>query len=194
MKVIGVGCGDGMLTEEGIVAIRAARRIYGSSRAIGRAKAHIHPDCSVSVITDYTALGSLPEDTVILSTGDPLLAGLGYPGGEIICGISSLQVAFARVGIPWSTVSVVDAHGRDHEEAIGDAVIDCERKRPVFIIADPKFPVHALAGALRGMECMIYVCQDLGEPDERIITGTPDNPPVPDSKLFCCIVLPERAE
>ncbi|MCP1662402.1 MAG: cobalt-precorrin-7 (C(5))-methyltransferase [Methanocalculus sp. MSAO_Arc1] len=194
MKVVGVGCGSGMLTEEGIVAIRRAKLIYGSRRAIERVRQHISPDCTVRTIKDYTAIADLPDDAVILSTGDPLLAGLGHPGAEIICGISSLQVAFARIGVPWSTVSVVDAHGRDHNKAIGDVVIDCRRNRPVFIIADPKFPVHALAEALRGMECVISICQDLGEPDERIITGTPEKPPVPDSKLFCCIVLPGRAE
>lgn len=192
MKVVGVGCGDGMLTEEAVAAIQGARLIYGSSRAIERVRHHTNPDCTVSTITDYKSLRSLPDDALILSTGDPLLAGLGYLGGEIICGISSLQAAFAAVGLPWSNVSVIDAHGRDHAEAIHDAAIDCRRNRPVFIITDPKFPVHELAEALRGMDLILYICQDLGEPEERIITGTPENPPVPDSKLFCCIVAPNR--
>ena len=188
MKVIGVGCGRGMLTEEAIRAIHDARSIYGSARAIRRVQNFIHPDCTVSAITDYKRLKSLPDDAVVLSTGDPLLAGLGYSGSEIIPGISSLQVAFARIGIPWSTVSVIDAHGKDHKQAIDDTVIDINRRRPVFIIADPKFPVHSLAEALQGQDVSLHICQDLGEGDERIITGTPTNPPVPDSDLFCCIV------
>jgi len=194
MKVVGVGCGDGMLTEEAVAVLQGARLIYGSSRAIERVRHHINPDCTVRTITDYKTIQSMPDEAVILSTGDPLLAGLGYPGCEIICGISSLQAAFAAVGIPWSNVSVIDAHGKDHAEAIGDAATDCRRARPVFIIADPKFPVHELAEALRGMDLILYICQDLGEPEERIITGTPENPPVPDSKLFCCIVSPNRME
>jgi precorrin-6Y C5,15-methyltransferase (decarboxylating) (EC 2.1.1.132) len=194
MKVVGVGCGDGMLTEEAIAAIQGAQLIYGSNRAIERVRHHINPGCMVNTITDYKAIRSLPDEAVILSTGDPLLAGLGFPGSEIICGISSLQAAFAAVGLPWSNVSVIDAHGKDHAEAIGDAVTDSRRDRPVFIIADPKFPVHELAEALRGMDLVIHICQDLGETEERIITGTPENPPVPDSKLFCCIVSPNRTE
>lgn len=188
MKVIGVGCGEGMLTEEAIRAIDNARIMYGSSRAIERVRSHIPPGCSVSVITDYKHLKDLPDDAILLSTGDPLLAGLGYLGGEIIPGISSLQVSFARIGIPWSNVSVIDAHGKDHEKAIADAVIDIERMRPVFIIADPKFPVEALAEALKEHEVFISICQDLGEADERIITGTPKYPPIPDSTLFCIII------
>lgn len=194
MKVVGVGCGDGMLTEEAISAISEARLIYGSNRAIERVRRYINTGCTVNVITDYKALRGLPDHAVILSTGDPLLAGLGTLGGEIICGISSLQAAFAALGIPWSNVSVIDAHGKDHEGAITDAAIDCRRSRPVFIIADPKFPVRKLADALHGMDLLIHICQNLGEPGERIITGTPDNPPVPDSTLFCFIVLPNRTE
>ncbi|MDG6251203.1 MAG: cobalt-precorrin-7 (C(5))-methyltransferase, partial [Methanocalculus sp.] len=45
MKVVGVGCGDGMLTEEAIAAIQGARLIYGSSRAIERVRHHISPGC-----------------------------------------------------------------------------------------------------------------------------------------------------
>lgn len=194
MKVVGVGCGSGLLTEEGIAAIEGARLIYGSKRAIERVRQHISSDCTIRTITDYKSLSSLPDEAVILSTGDPLLAGLGFPGSEIICGISSLQAAFATVGLPWSNVSVIDAHGKDHAEAISDAATDCRRIRPVFIIADPKFPVHELALALHGMDLVIYICQDLGEPEERIITGTPENPPVPDSNLFCCIVSPNRTK
>jgi len=194
MKVVGVGCGEGMLTEEAVAAISGARLIYGSSRAIERVRHHINPDCTVNVITNYKALGSLPDDAVILSTGDPLLAGLGYLGGEIICGISSLQAAFAAVGIPWSNVSVIDAHGHNHAEAIGEALTDCRRNRPVFIIADPKFPIPGLAEALHGLDVSIYICQDLGEPHERILAGTPEKPPVPDSSLFCCIVSPNRTK
>jgi len=192
MKVIGVGCGEGMLTEEAIAAILSARLIYGSARAIERVDRYIHPDCTVNIITDYKALKGLLDDTVILSTGDPLLAGLGYLGGEIISGISSLQVAFARVGVPWSNVSVINAHGKDHDKAMVDIVHDISRNRPVFIIADPKFPVQRVADALRGTDPEIIICQDLGEDEEKILRGSPDNPPVPDSDLFCCIILPER--
>jgi hypothetical protein len=34
MRIVGVGCGPGMLTEEAIHALKDARRVYGSRRAI----------------------------------------------------------------------------------------------------------------------------------------------------------------
>ena len=34
MKIVGVGCGENMLTQEAIDAIRRAKLIYGSDRAL----------------------------------------------------------------------------------------------------------------------------------------------------------------
>ena len=90
--VVGVGCGPGMLTERAIAIIRDAELIYGSKSAIERAAPHICSGCVVRTITDYKALRKLPENAVVLSTGDPMLAGLGYLGGEVISGISSSTI------------------------------------------------------------------------------------------------------
>ena len=77
MKIVGVGCGPGMLTEQAAQTIRPARFIYGSSRAIEMVKKIIPENCTVRSISDYRNLSQLPDNAVILSTGDPMLAGLG---------------------------------------------------------------------------------------------------------------------
>ena len=92
----------------------------------------------------------IPDDAVVLSTGDPQLAGLGYLGGEIVPGISSLQVAAARLGIPLERISVVVAHGKEHERALAEVAAEVELGKIVFIVADPKFSIAALASALAG--------------------------------------------
>src|SRR5512136_1615282 len=112
MKIIGVGCGPGLLTEQAIRELKQARSAYGSDRAIELARAYLPLDCSVRSIDDYKNLPALGDSAVILSTGDPMLAGLGYLKGEVIPGISSLQIAVARLHIPLSRVAVVVAHGR----------------------------------------------------------------------------------
>jgi len=81
VKIVGVGCGPGLLTEEAILVIRKARRVYGSSRALAIAQPYFRKDCTAVAITDYTTLPSLPDNAVVLSTGDPMLAGLGYLPG-----------------------------------------------------------------------------------------------------------------
>ena len=109
MKVVGVGCGPGMLTMAAIKEIAGAKRIYGSRRAIDIADGHITKGCEVIEIEDYAKLRENKGDAVVLSTGDPLLAGLGYLGGEIVPGISSMQVAFARLQLP---IIVIVCRGR----------------------------------------------------------------------------------
>ncbi|SNQ59038.1 SAM-dependent methyltransferase [Candidatus Methanoperedens nitratireducens] len=74
MKIVGVGAGPDLLTQEAISAIGNATLIFGSRRAIELAKEHIK--CEAHEITDYS-LSSLPQDAVVLATGDPMLSGLG---------------------------------------------------------------------------------------------------------------------
>ena len=58
MIVVGVGVGPGMLTEEGIRAIRNASVVYGAKRALELAQEYI--DCEASTIKDYKSLHLLP--------------------------------------------------------------------------------------------------------------------------------------
>ena len=192
MRVVGVGCGPGLLTPRAAAIIRDAREVWGSARALELAADALRPGCPVHEIEDYRGLRELGPGAIVLSTGDPMLSGLGYLPGEVEPGISSLQVALARLRIPWTRVAVLTAHGRDHDEAVGAAVIEIERGRVAFLIADPAFPVGSLAAALvpLGDGIRIALCERLGYPDERIAVGTPGAPPEPRSPLF--VVLAGR--
>ncbi|HOB18413.1 MAG TPA: cobalt-precorrin-7 (C(5))-methyltransferase [Candidatus Methanoculleus thermohydrogenotrophicum] len=186
MKIVGVGCGPGMLTAEAAAAVAGASLIYGSPRAIALARDAIQPGCEVHEIEDYGDLRSLPAHAVILSTGDPMLAGLGHLPGEVVPGISSLQVAFARLKVPLARVAVVSAHGKDHARAVADAREAVLAGRVVFLIADPAFDVRALATALPP-ETRVAVCEDLGYPEERIAVGTGAEPPGVRGDLFVVV-------
>ncbi|NYT17476.1 MAG: cobalt-precorrin-7 (C(5))-methyltransferase [Methanomicrobiales archaeon] len=189
MKVIGVGCGPGMLTEEAIRAITGATLVMGSKRAIELAARFVPEGCEVQVIADFSSL-SVPDHAVVLSTGDPMLAGLGYLGGEIIPGISSLQLAASRLAIPLEDVVVVRAHGKDHGPVFATIAKALDQGNTVFIIADPKFSIPALCEAIgeSGEEISVALCEDLGYPEERITMGTVLDPPVPHSRLFSVFV------
>ncbi|MFA6331688.1 MAG: cobalt-precorrin-7 (C(5))-methyltransferase [Methanoregula sp.] len=192
MKIVGVGCGPGMLTEQAAQVIRSARFIYGSSRAIEMVKKIIPKNCTVRSISDYRNLSQLPENAVILSTGDPMLAGLGYLPGEVVPGISSLQVAAARLHISLSRIAVVVAHGRGHEKAMQETVEELRREKIVFLIADPKFDVAELYRRLGVMGLFvpvkIAVCENLGYPDEKIIVDDLLAPPLPAADLYSLVI------
>jgi cobalt-precorrin-7 (C5)-methyltransferase len=192
MKIVGVGCGPDLLTEQAALVIKSAKSIYGSSRAIELVQKIIPKSCIVRSISDYRNLSQLPENAVILSTGDPMLAGLGYLPGDIVPGISSLQVAAARLHLPLSRVAVIVAHGRGHEKAMQETVEELRREKIVFLIADPKFDVLELYRRLGlvGLSApvRIAVCENLAYPDERIVTGDLLTPPLPDADLYSLVI------
>jgi cobalt-precorrin-7 (C5)-methyltransferase len=190
MKIVGVGCGPGMLTEEAVRVIGNADLIYGSERAIELASTHIGKECNARIITDYKSLRTLPENAVILSTGDPMLAGLGYLDDDIVSGISSYQYACAKLKIPMTKTTIVNAHAKDHDKAFDEICFDVSRGKIVFVIADPEFSTERLAERLEkeSPDCSIAVCERLGYPDEKISEGDVRNPPSPQSGLFVLFV------
>lgn len=194
MIVVGVGCGPGMLTEEAMDRICKARKIFGSSRAVEMVRRHIPVDAEVALITDYSGLSELPDDSLVLSTGDPMLAGLGHLGMEVIPGISSMQLAFSRLRLPLAKAVVVDAHGKDPVKAILDALEELERGRIPFLLTDPAFDISVLASSMasRDLKAKIVLCERLGYPDEVISFGNPLYPPKGDSDLMAIVLHQER--
>jgi cobalt-precorrin-7 (C5)-methyltransferase len=190
MKINGVGCGPGMLTEQAIREISRAKIIYGSNRAIDLARSYIPFHCSVKTIDDFKKLDTLPKDAVVLSTGDPMLAGLGYLEGEVIPGISSLQVAAARLHIPLSRVSVVVAHGKGHEKGMMDTVNEVSQGKIVFLLADPKFDVLSLYGQLSSLTSPVKIalCENLGYPEENILIRDVHSLPQPTEALYSLVI------
>lgn len=190
MKIVGVGCGPGMLTEEAIRVIGSATLVYGSDRAIEIARQYIPISCTVKTIDDFKALHMLPADAVVLSTGDPMLAGLGYLDGEVVPGISSLQVAAARLHIPLARIVPVVAHGTGHEQGMNDTMDEVQCRKIVFLLADPKFNTAELYGRLRslGIPMKVAVCANLGYPDERITVDTLEFPPPVTSPRYSLMI------
>lgn len=176
-----------MLTLEAIRAIGEAGLIYGSQRAIDLVAEHIPPGCAVRVIENYRKLRELPADAVVLSTGDPMLSGLGYLEGRVVPGISSLQVACARLKISQLDVVPVTVHGRALEPE--KVAFELHRGKCVFLITDEGTDIAELC---RVLECQsiskrITVLTDLGYPQERITVGSTAAPPA--APGLSCVVI-----
>jgi cobalt-precorrin-7 (C5)-methyltransferase len=177
MKIVGVGAGPGMLTFEAAEAVKEARLIRGSRRAIELVREVIDPGCDVAEIEDYRALRELPPEAVVLSTGDPMLSGLGYLEGEVIPGISSIQVACARLKVSLLKVVPITVHGRrmDPEPIVEEVA----RGRAVFLLVDDATDLPGLCRLLeeRGLSRDVAVLTDLGYPKEEIRRGSTRSPP-----------------
>jgi cobalt-precorrin-7 (C5)-methyltransferase len=143
------------------------------------------------MIRDYSKLNELPDDAVLLSTGDPMLAGLGRLGEEVVPGISSMQCAFSRLRLPMTRAVVVDAHGKDQEAAMREMLEEVERGRTPFVLTGPDFDISGLARMMvdANVECTMIVLENLGYRDEIISFGDARHPPSAASRLFSLILV-----
>ena len=190
MKIVGVGAGPNLLTKEAISAIENAKIIFGSKKAIELAKNHIR--CDANVITDYS-LESLPENAVVLSTGDPMLSGLGKfakDGDKIIPGISSMQLACAKLGIGIDNLAVITAHSGEINSTKKRLITELTMGKNVFLLPGTDFGVEKIADFLKSesISCNISICERLGYQDERISTGTVENPPHNKTGMYCVMI------
>jgi precorrin-6Y C5,15-methyltransferase (decarboxylating) len=111
---------------------------------------------------------------VVLASGDPgffgivraLRRGVAAARLSVHPAPSSVAVAFARLGLPWDDALLVSAHARDPRPALHTAL----RHPKVAILTDPEATPAWFAQRLDGRT--LTVAERLGEPDERIVTGT----------------------
>ncbi len=113
---------------------------------------------------------------VVLASGDPGFYGiaryltekLGKDRFEIVPNVSSMQLAFARIGESWDDAALTSVHSRSIE-----AIVDTVRShRKVGIITDDKRTPGEIARILleKGVNNrQAYVCQDLGTTEESIV-------------------------
>lgn len=118
---------------------------------------------------------------VVLVSGDPgLYSFLGYllrhlprERVEVIPGISSVQLAFARAKLPWHDAHIISLHGREQETLL-QAVREHSK---VAVLTDPGFPPHEIARYLseHGLSRKkVTVADSLSYPWERIVSGSPE--------------------
>jgi cobalt-precorrin-7 (C5)-methyltransferase len=194
MKIVGVGAGPKMITEEAIEVIKAADVVYGSARAIELAKAHIRGEARI--LTHFDRLEDKAH-VCILSTGDPMLSGLGKKApnnAEIISGISSLQLACARQKVDIADVLVVTTHGRNLSESQDKLKRTFAFGLKLFVLPDPDFDLCEICTFLDAHGCKgdVVLFEDLGYENERITYGSIQSPPDRASDLFCFLINPHH--
>lgn len=118
------------------------------------------------------AMAELPTDAaiVVVASGDPLFYGVvrriraaGLPV-RVIPALTSLQLAFAAVALPWDDALLVSAHGNDPAPAL--AV--CRTHPKVGVLTDPKVTLQTIVAATAGLGRTYVLAERLGEPDERV--------------------------
>lgn len=149
-KISIVGCGPGLkgyVTQIGIDRIKESETLIGSKRLL-----EMFPESTaerLNIGRDYHALvdkiNSLnSKNIVILVSGDPgfyslakiVVKRLGVKNCEVVPGISSVQLAFARIGENWNDAKFLSFHGRD--KGLEDLRQIIEDNHKVAILTDEK--------------------------------------------------------
>ncbi len=180
IPIVIVGCGPGSpeyLTAAAIGAVQEAEVLVGAQRLLDLFPEHPGERILMEAHTDkvLAAIAERPDEKIaVLVTGDPGLASLAQPilkrfGRDrcrVIPGISSLQAAFASLGLDWLGVRVIDAHGKDPSvhlktlEGIDKVAVLGGRKESLSWILQE-------TSAL-GDNYKLWACEDLTLETERI--------------------------
>ena len=164
--IVGVGASKGYLTERAIEEIQKADIVYGSKRALEIAKKYIKSNFVEIKRFSRDVYKAMEEEgkrrrVVVLSTGDPMVIGLGKKiKGDVIPGVSSVQLAMANLGVDLTEVMVIDGHAKGCIEEVKKAF---EIGRDALILADSKFNPEILRTFAD-----VTVLENLGYERERI--------------------------
>jgi precorrin-6y C5,15-methyltransferase (decarboxylating) CbiE subunit len=185
LTVVGTGPGAAeWLTPAAWQAIRRAEVVVGGRRQLERFAPADADRVTVGADMDAVAaalLARVGRRVVVLAGGDPGFFGIPValrrllPEAEIVTlpGISSVQLAAARLGRPWHDLYFASAHGLD---LMG--VVRAVRAHPrVLALTDTRRTPQALAAALAaaGLERRVTVLERLGEAEERITVGVAES-------------------
>jgi precorrin-6Y C5,15-methyltransferase (decarboxylating) len=113
---------------------------------------------------------------VVLADGDPLFFGIGKRLGEelgrenlaVEPSLSTVQLAAARLALPWQDMDFVSLHGREDFSPLYAALV---RADLIAVFTDAVNTPAEVARALleRGADCFsMTVLENLGAPDEQI--------------------------
>lgn len=161
----------------------------------GRVKVINNVDETIDFIrAKLETLNSELKNIVILSSGDPMFFGIGRrvisefgkDQVEIIPDLSSIQVAFSRIKEPWDNAFFMSLHrGPDPEKRrrlehdIKDIPVLLARHKKIAILTDKENNPAEIAKVLisspitRKLSPLMFVCESLGYPEEKIIQKEP---------------------
>ncbi len=183
-KVTIVGCGPGSkkyMTWHALQQINSAEVLIGSRRLLS-----LFPDTEADtfvlsnnykvLITRIVSLRK-KKNVVVLVSGDPgffsyaklIIDKIGIENCEVVPGISSVQMAFAKIGRSWNDACFMSLHGRTGK--LASVVKKIMENDKVAVLTDNSNNVKLIARKLLEVglkDRKIYVCENLSLEEERI--------------------------
>ncbi len=193
IHVIGIGLDGAVSLAEPIrQLVDQATLLVGSARHLSYFSEHpadrlVLGDFRVAIesMRQHLAQANDPQvhpQVIVLTSGDPLFFGLGrlllaeFPSEQMTFypHLSSVQLAFSRIKIPWQDAHLISAHGRSLDELTRVLQQGAEK---IAILTDHQNTPETIARLLMGLELpssyQIWVCENLGSQEEQVQCFTP---------------------
>lgn len=180
--------------------LQQAQLVIGGTRTLQLLAAQISPDAQQRDLTG--ALSQVPEwiraaqaagqRVVVLATGDPLCHGIAaylasrlcIEAIEVIPNVSTLQLACARLGLPWQDMKFSSVHSRDAGDWVAGSdpshglyalLRDIRQNDRLAILTSPFNTPDRIARMLvtEGLadDFEMAVAERLCQPEERVVSG-----------------------
>ena len=179
-----VSCGPGstdLIPPAARLAVASAQVVFGSPRLLDLFVADTDVEFRPLVGTDAVD-GALEviekalrrQSVAVLVSGDAGLCSFGAKLTEhfgrsrcrIVPGISSVQLAFSRMGMDWTDTRVISAHGRTPTQTYEE--LQASDRIAILAGGDATWPWIASAVEALGQTHAAVLCENLSLPDERI--------------------------
>ena len=202
-----VGCGPGSVqyvTEAARQAVARADILVGGKRLL-----ELFPDCPAERICVQCDIATILEQIAarhaagrriaVLVSGDPGLFSLarrviqrfGRERCEVIPAVSSVQVAFARLGLDWADARIVSAHGRLPDISADDL----GRADKIAVFAGTAEAIRWLIGMVGALDAShaAFLAENLTLDDERFRQVTPEQLGLIDAASLSIVLLIRRS-
>lgn len=186
IKVIGVGPGGAAhLTPAASEALRQAGVLIGGKRHLdsfaGEGREKLVLTSNFGEMLDLIRRKK-ESGVAVLASGDPGLFGIlklllkhfGPGELEVIPGVSSVQLAFARLSTPWDDAVVLSAHGRPAEK-LAETAAGAGKAAILTGTDNPPEYIFELIRRAKA-EKTIYLCFDLSLQEEAVVRLGPGDP------------------
>ena len=184
VHIVGIGLdGSAGITKSVQQIVEKATLLVGSDRHLGYFPKHRGERLILGDLTGAIAqirqrlTTESPGTIAILVSGDPLFFGWGrllvaeLPPEKLVFHphLSSVQLAFNRLKIPWQDAHFISAHGRSFEEL---TVRLQQGVNKIAVLTDETNSPAAIANLIQALDLPshydFWVCENLGSPDEKV--------------------------
>ncbi len=180
-KILIVGCGPGspeFITPAAATACRCADVLLGAKRILdlfedtGAERIEFTTDIQGAIKeiearrSDKTVAVLLSGDPGIFSLGSIIIKHFGQDACEVVPGVSSVQLAFARIGLDWADACILSAHHMKPQQRFDSG----REPDKIAILSGKAESLQWIAKLLKSVsyEKAVFVCENLGLENERV--------------------------